>query len=496
MSIPVSRTAFPREPSLKMRAPYLLRFLAVALLLTAPYLLWFPFDEVKFVDPATPLLLSLVGVLALAGLYHSCRQSPFSLLTAHWMFVFFFFSVAPMYQLALSRTPSQAYLPQADSYGGYAALAVVVWSSIVLVLQSKGRSATIVNPSPVDPLEVTPWKVFFVSSLSFGMLFVLIGPSGLLSRAESFMSAASVSGPVTIMMFTTGRAIPLSGAILLARRWKNLRTGGRAMVVLLVLFALFANFPTGVPRYWFGSVAVGLAAMALRKRVRTGLWLPLAFTMSFLIVLPYLNTFRHAFTVDQMIAKEASATTVDSVLTSADYDAYAMLTNSVWYIDHFAPSYGRHMFSNLLFFVPSSLWPNKAGSTNELLLNASQLGHINSNLSQPLPAEFLMNFGWLGIVFGAVVTVLVVQKLDRLFWGGATRQVMSQALGISYPFMVGFFIYIMRGGFLSSFAYTCGFVAGSVIVVAFSRRKAVNPEPIALPSPRGRLLARSRRSRA
>ena len=136
---------------------------------------------------------------------------------------------------------------------------------------------------------------------------------------------------------------------------------------------------------------------------------------------------------------------------AVDYDAYSMVARTLQYVGSFGATGGYQLLGALLFFVPRSVWPSKPeGSGN--FVGAAQ-GQTVLNISSPLPAEGIVNFGILGLILFAVVTALICRGVDRWFLES------NSAARLFYPFACLLLFFMMRGDLLSSFAYTVGYTA-------------------------------------
>lgn len=463
---PLGLQAGPKESGDSSSTRYNLIFFALLIPVFIIYAFDFPYRDLYNSDAYLLQIFEVIAALATVGLYLSCKVNRFNVFVAHWAFILVFFAMAPAMQQAMDAVPAQAVVLQAGPYAYQAAIMVVVWSLCMLALQTRYQADRLshVETSFVPRLNV--YRCLALSCLSTGALVAVTGFSGLISRAESMSQVTHEDSPVMIPIMTTGRAIPLVCAIMLIRRWKDLTSSHRAAAVFIAFLAVVSNVPTGVPRYWIGAIGIGIVALLIKKYVRTSLWLTVALISSLALAMPFLNSFRSFTSLDDVNRTNIKVGSVSSTMVSDDFDAYAMLTNSAWYMDTHQPTMGWNLFGNLLFFVPKSLWEDKPGSTNWLIIKDSTLGRMNDNLSQPLPAEFLINFGYAGIPLGALAFYWLATFLDRKY-RRPDRRVAVQAITVFYPFALGFTIFLMRGGFIAAFAYSCGFYMACFFAIAF-----------------------------
>lgn len=441
----------------------------------APLAVEIPIERLGSADTYVLILLTILGAISCVGLYNACRISRFNLFASHWTFFLVFFVFAPTMQVVWNAFPVQAIITQAEPFTFRSIEFLIVWASIVLTYQLRMLPKGNMIEEPAAFPKIGALRALILSASSFIVLLGVVGFQGLLSRAESSSEVTSDNSPLLIPVFTTGRAIPAICAILLISHWKHLNRAEQTITCVVTILAVLSNFPLGIARFWLGGLVIGVIALSVRHRLRSGLWLPAALMLSFVIVLPFLNNFRGSRTVEEMAVARTDVAGVASTLTSSDFDAFTMMRNNTWYVDHNYPSMGWHMFGNLLFFVPRSVWPEKPGASSAPLFEVSSLGKINNNLSQPLTAEFLMNFGVLGIPAGAFFFAYLARKLDQNY-RSPSKSNRSLALGFSYPFLTGFLIFILRGSLLSSLAYTCGFIGAVYLSLVICRKPPQRPQ--------------------
>ena len=115
-------------------------------------------------------------------------------------------------------------------------------------------------------------------------------------------------------------------------------------------------------------------------------------------------------------------------------------------------TFGRQLLGAILFWFPRAWWPGKPTGSGHTV--AVQHGLAFTNLSSPLPAEGLINFGWLGVAVFGIVGGWLFTLIDR----AANRRCETVTLiNVIYPFWLGFAFFLMRGDLMSSVAYTVGF---------------------------------------
>ena len=83
--------------------------------------------------------------------------------------------------------------------------------------------------------------------------------------------------------------------------------------------------------------------------------------------------------------------------SSGDFDGFQSIINTVIYVNTYGFSYGNQIISSILSFIPRSIWASKADPTGSVA--ASAAGYEYVNISAPLPAEFFIDFGFIGLIY-------------------------------------------------------------------------------------------------
>lgn len=451
-------------------ANYTLSFLALAAVVLGSFLF------VPAAVPATPenclsvASFGAIGLFSFAALYATSFRQPFSLNGAHWVFVLFFFFYAPVVQFLTDSFPGQADVGAIGPYHLETNALILAWCVVYALAYKAAARRRPGQSRPAAPLPALNFGAVALSALvSVAVLVAAVGVGAVLSRSGSGEQGEATGSAVSTTVAIVGRAIPLLLLALLILRRDGGGVARSLTVAAAAVCSLVANNPVAVARFWSGAILIGLACLWMRHRRFTGVWLPLAFCFGFLIAMPFLNQFRHA-TAAEVSLKDYKQGDVASVVTAGDFDAYAMLVNTVSYCrDERNITLGSQLAGNALFFVPRNLWPNKPRSSGELVVSNTYLNFFN--LSEPLPAEGYVNFGVYGLLAYAALFGAGLGRLDARYWAAYAGPEMNSAplLRLVYPFLVGFVIILMRGSFLSSFAYIFGFVAGGWIVLRLAR---------------------------
>lgn len=398
---------------------------------------------------------ALNGALGVVLLCKSVAERPFSLSQMHWAFYITMFVIAPYSQYVYGYSVWDYALSSNDYL--MTNLALTAWGAF-FALFSGGRAgnASYNQKSFYAALpkisESAVARAVVCSILATALVVALVGFGNLFSR-DTF--SAGLDKTVGLIFDKALRPLPVFAFVLLLARSKQQGKKTPAFYMALVLM-LLACFPTGMARYNMACIYGAVLLLASPTLFEKKGVFPVLFLFAFLIVFPASNCYRRETFTFVMFGESL----MDALLNlprgfcAVDYDAYSMVARTLQYVASFGATAGYQLLGALLFFVPRTIWPSKPeGSGN--FVGAAQ-GQTVLNISSPLPAEGVVNFGVAGLVVFAAVTAIACRNVDRWFVNS------DSPLRLFYPFACLLLFFIMRGDLLSSFAYTVGYAVSFV----------------------------------
>lgn len=226
----------------------------------------------------------------------------------------------------------------------------------------------------------------------------------------------------------------------------------------LVAVNLLINNPFTSARYWLATILIALFFVG--DWIRKPKW-QVTFIASFLaaslVAFPFLDVFRYSVT------QERTQSPVYYYTHKTDYGSPQDVVNTLYYVAHNGHTDGRQVLGAVLFFVPRSLWPDKAPNTAELLADA--IGFPNPNIDTPLWAEGYIDFGLPGtLVFMGIFGGLAGYG-DRLF---AQRREKTGVAALLLPALAGYELIVLRGSLLQAMSHLSMIVVLGLLV---TRRK-------------------------
>lgn len=217
-------------------------------------------------------------------------------------------------------------------------------------------------------------------------------------------------------------------------------------ICLSLIFLLIAKNPITEHRNAFGAAYLlilfvyfrGVEFKILHKYVLAFISFPLLFALG-------------VFLNPQRVKHEYFINEVLSSYKEVHFDAWANYIIGLEYIDYEGLYYGEQLLSSLLFWVPRSIWHQKGVGTGQDLGDYLIYHHNGwfNNISSPFPLEGYVDFGIIGVVLYGILTAYFIKFSDNLMKQGPMKYLLGLYLSVNIMFL-------FRGPFLSSFAFTMG----------------------------------------
>ncbi|WP_413854063.1 hypothetical protein [Candidatus Ruminimicrobium bovinum] len=276
------------------------------------------------------------------------------------------------------------------------------------------------------------------------------------SRATSGISYSENSS-ITLLLGKILQSISYF-AVIFSFINKKLNKKGSIFVFISSLSLLISFFPTSLARNTTGVIYLGLL-LTLSKTLKTNKLFIILFLGAFLILFPFLNAFRNIsfynVSITQSILNVFNNLSI--VWLAGDYDAYTMLNLVIDYIHINSITFGYQLLGVVLFFIPRIFWMSKPIGSGAFI--AENYNWNFTNVSCPLPAESLINFGFIGLIIFGILIGFIAKKLDLFYWENidiSGKQINNFEL--IYPVILMFFFFMCRGDLLSSTAYMMAYI--------------------------------------
>ncbi|WP_406037124.1 oligosaccharide repeat unit polymerase [Micromonospora sp. NBC_00898] len=417
--------------------------------------------------PTVAGLLGLVVVaVCLAALYRTTVSGSFTpVAVTFWAFVTVWVGFAPLLQLRDRRLPWPD-LPL-DQY--HVSAQVILLFAVVAFWVGNTRDLPAARRTTSPRTGLTVGKAVLVTAAAAVLAVACLPMTGGLAvrftsrddlqRAIAEAGLKSRQDLALLGLLSTFPAAVSAVALLLCLLcWRSgSHAGAKARAVLLVTTGaavalnLIYNNPLSANRFAsFGVLlAAGLAIVRFeRQRWRTlfsvGMLLGLA------VIYPLANLFRNQRSRgDLRVGLDAYYTW--------DFDGFQQTVNTVSYVGVHGHTWGHHLVSALLFWVPRSWWEGKAIPAGNAV--AAGRGYEFQNLALPFWAETYLEFSFIGVVVLFFFYGKVARRLDRALTGapaglGTALTVMFAAfqvgllrgpLGAQIPFVGAAFAVLVLG---------------------------------------------------
>lgn len=445
---------------MKLKKSQLIISIAIILILICISNIVIPFDNLKRNNFLVQVTFCLNGFVWTALLINEVKKRAFSLSFMHWMFCLLFFFFAAFVQYANDTFPWINY--RSDDVLLYANVILLLWTIGVLL----GQHVRIFKFSSIKNNLIKEVDVSKCFKSSFIILILIaawrifnIGFWNLLARSTSAY-AMSENSSIAMLLQHSMDAIAYFSALFCIL---SIKSSKKSMIYLIVTFIvlLIAYPPTGLARYKAAAIFLGIF-LSTSKFLKITRAFVLIFLAGFIVILPFLNAFRvmtfENVSFFQMFNNIMS--NMANLWLAGDYDAYTMLTLTIDYIENHGITYGYQFVGALLFWVPRQIWTSKpVGSGAEI---AESLGWHFTNLSCPLPAEGLINYSLIGVLFFAILIGILMRFFDKLYW---EKPLEINRINIIYPVVVVFFFFVNRGDLLSSTAYMTAFIVVGLVYI-------------------------------
>lgn len=464
------------EPSIQPKKSFR-EIIFIMFLIALPLFIIFP----SYYNPVIPsidlqfvLLNLIIGAISFTMILIESRRSAFSLHMTHWLFQYTFFFIAPIVQYLNNRFPWGLLSSNDTKLLNSGCLVILLWH-ITWIITSFIVSRKSKNLDPESnfypSLNISPFRFFALFALTIAMLIYTLsnyGFSGIFTRgATSTINIDSSS--VSAILRSTGRSLSVVMLIISLYKYKykqNRRKPWFIMTFLSVILALMMNFPSATPRFWAASVYIGLLLSFYRIKSKKSFTYILL--LGLFIIFPMLGYARTAQILSEFFKNIGSGSTFLNNILSGDYDAFSMVVYTFKYIGIVGVSFGHQLLGVLLFFIPRSFWMSKPIGSGYVVSNELSLSF--NNISNPLVAEGLINFGIIGVVLFAVFFSYITKKIDIIYWFKTDRnQVVVKTL---YPFIIGLFFFMSRGDLLSTFSYMVSFSIPFILFIRGSNTTA------------------------
>lgn len=405
------------------------------------------------------LTFGLNGFVWLSLFFYEIRKRSFSLLMIFWFFCIFFFFFAGLMQTMNNQ------FPWIKTYDDVLLIktnvVLLIWTLLFQIGATVAKAISFNNNIGDSPETYNYDHEFIVSSgkliifTVFSAIILIyrvttVGFINLFARGTSSYEMSD-NASLNILLGKMMMAIVYFAVVYSVYDYKS----NKRFIFLGInaICLLVSYFPTSTARNAIAGIYLGIALAYFNKWKRKSNFIIL-YSLVFMIVFPLFNAFRTTSVVNVNFLEAITGVIkrFSDEWLAVDYDAYSMVALTLRFIGENGSTVGKQLIGVLLSWVPRSIWHDKPISTGPMI--AEHYGWWFTNVSEPLPAEMLANFGIFGAMVASFICGLIVRKLDDAYWNNQkVENDTIRSYDALYYYMVGYCLFIYRGALLSAFAY-------------------------------------------
>lgn len=423
-----------------------------------PLLFWYNVNFIN-VSISTIFLTFFILIFSAYKLASLAYKNDKSLLElTFYLFVYVWMGIVPYLQCLNDAFAWQGYYDDfTKNYGLLLIIIGIISYEIGIKLGKKVKKLNKINLNSFPKENYLIMLSIIAIIISMILILKFYGFSNIFaSRGERVNLGSTVNNLIINNFIKTPIIVCL---ILCIASWKDQRKKISknfwlfTIMLLLLIINLIVSNPISNPRYWFGSIFLGLLFICF-NRISVMRWTIIILIM-LLIIFPYADLFRNSTDVHITIKNISQP-----LIYKGDYDAYQQILNTIIYVSNNGIVFGKQMLGAFLFFIPRNIWINKPTGSGQFV--AEQLGYSYTNLSCPLWAESYINFGILGIIVIFILYGFISCKMQIKY--RTLEKDYYSAIKIIFPFFAAYQIFFLRGDLMNGVAYFSFFLLLSILI--------------------------------
>ncbi len=405
------------------------------------------------------------GVFSFIMMVKTATKKPYSLELMHWIFFYFFFYFAAtiqyrIYYFPWGLEPTNAEVLKANWF-------LLIWGISFSVGTMFARYTKGFRGRTVVGFKTEKIKDFNIIAVAIALyMLVAVGPKNMFSRGSVDSLFSTMEQSMSLVLSHSLRAFIAFNAVFSLIDYQKEKKGD--LYLFIAFFCLLlCCFPSSMSRYNAAAIYIGMMVLFF-PAMKRGCKFTYIFVFSLMVLFPFMNAFRAKdfFKVDIIQAFRNVFNNMTYSYTEGHYDAYSMMIQTIKGVEETGIYWGKQLLGSIFFFIPRSIWPEKPyGSGHTIMQN---LGRDFKNVSEPIPAEMYINFGFVGMILAGFFAGWVLRKIDLIYWERESAENIEKKeysfLSIFYPFLLSFFFFMMRGDLLSSVAYLTAYIVVGYIM--------------------------------
>lgn len=410
-------------------------------------------------------ILILHTLIICIGIYFSIQKRIINIDLIYWIFNYLFFIIPVVVQSKEMYFPTR--FPVNIEHIIVGQILLVTWNLIYIVSRNRNYKSLKSNNDVVVSENIS-YIYFMLSTMLVVFIFYNNGIQYFYGNGS--MLAGSASQPIQVLVSSMVYGIVFANFIFLysRRKKKNKINNILIGIALLELFYIISPFNTN--RFNFGFILIFFIWYFYRNSISAYKFSAVLF-LGILVVFPFLDIFRYGFNGEFNFAFNSSF----DQFKELHFDAFANFLASIEYTDKFDSLLGANLIGTLFFFVPSSFWEGKPEGSGTRIGNylMDHYGLNFNNLSNPLVSEFYLAFGVIGIIIGAFMFALIINKVEK-------QALKSYENELLYGILLSYLLILLRGSLIVAFSSIVGSIFFIIILPRFlmSIQDKLNSEKI------------------
>lgn len=412
------------------------------------------------------LFFFIISIFCINGILREFSKHSFSIIIMHWIFILIFFVIAPVIQISYGYFPLHTYLFEEEiTLIQFEIIIWIIFYNIGIYISNNNVKIENNRIKKNKEISINKFALVLMTILSIISTIIIIkntGITALFSRSTSYLSYDGENSQMKSLIIKNFTKVTIVFATIISYIYLTKRKKGLSFFIINFVLLLITCFPTGLSRNAAGIIYLGLFIIIYFnnfKKIKNSVKYIMLFLLAFTIIFPAINVFRNN-TLEKINIETTIIETTKNISEnhlSGDYDAFVMIENVNRYVKTYGVTYGKQIIGNLLFFIPRNIWNEKPVGSGSMVLE--KLGYKFTNVSCPLISEWYINFGYSGIIIGAILFGIICSIIDNKYWFYMNKENSEiKLITLLYPFLVPSFFFMMRGDFLSTFAYTFAYI--------------------------------------
>lgn len=376
------------------------------------------------------------------------KKEPYSLFKMFLIFIAFFFCEAPIIQYKSNIRFFGTYFSDKDYIitSLYVLFILVSVAGLYLIFRRKfdKNISKQVKLEEFTEIKTNKELLLLLISASVCCYYLYINNFSIMSllfRGGDFVDRINQSQITGLIVGNFIRPMPM--IIFLCAYIMKVKH--KIILPILFILMILSSPPTGMARFSAAAMYIPVL-LVMFPFLKKGYNLIVLIVVGLLVIFPFLDNFRNLPS-----GKGIGLNLNFDQFTELHFDSYSMFMRV---LKDDLITYGRQFLGVIFFFVPRSIWPDKPTGSGHFLMES--MGEDFTNVSMPYFGEGYINGGVLGVVLFVFLISYVMAKLDANYWNIVTNKDIRQ---IKYFILLGLLVFILRGDLMSSFAFTCGFMA-------------------------------------